>query len=64
VVERVLAEDCVWVLEGRVLTKSQAAVDAKNGPGDFLSDHLDYAEFTRRQSMCNQGLNIASKDWY
>jgi ketosteroid isomerase-like protein len=43
VVERILAEDCVWVLDGRVLTKSQAVADAKNGPGDFLSDHLEYA---------------------
>jgi len=43
VVQRILAEDCVWVLEGKVLTKSQAVADAKSGPGDFLSDHLDYA---------------------
>lgn len=43
VVERILAEDCVWVLEGRILTKSQAVAEAKNGPGDFLSNHLDYA---------------------
>jgi ketosteroid isomerase-like protein len=43
VVERILAEDCVWVLDGRILTKSEAVAEAKNGPGDFLSDHLDYA---------------------
>jgi hypothetical protein len=43
VVERILAEDCVWVLDGKILTKSEAVADAKNGPGDFLSDHLDYA---------------------
>lgn len=43
VVERILAEDCVWVLDGRILTKSQAVAEAKNGPGDFLSDHLEYA---------------------
>ena len=43
VVERILAEDCVWVLDGRIVTKSQAVAEAKNGPGDFLSNHLDYA---------------------
>jgi ketosteroid isomerase-like protein len=43
VVERIFADDCVWVLDGRILTKAQAVADAKNGPGDFLSDHLEYA---------------------
>jgi len=43
VVERILAGDCVWVLDGGILTKAQAAADAKNGPGDFPSDHLEYA---------------------
>jgi hypothetical protein len=43
VVERILAEDCVWVLDGRILIKSQAVAEAKDGPGDFLSNHLDYA---------------------
>jgi hypothetical protein len=43
VVQRILADDCVWVLDGKILTKSQAVADAKDGPGDFLSDHLDYA---------------------
>jgi hypothetical protein len=44
VVERILADDCVWVLDGRILTKSQAVAEAKSGPGDFLSNHLDYAQ--------------------
>jgi ketosteroid isomerase-like protein len=43
VVKRILAEDCVWVLDGRVLDKAHAVADATQGPGDFLSDHLDYA---------------------
>jgi ketosteroid isomerase-like protein len=43
VVKRILSDDCVWVLDGEILTKSQAVADAQNGPGDFLSDHLDYA---------------------
>ena len=33
----------MWVFDGRILTKSEAVAEAKNGPGDFLSDHLDYA---------------------
>ncbi len=43
VVERIFADDCVWALDGRILTKAQAVADAKNGPEDFLSDHLEYA---------------------
>jgi ketosteroid isomerase-like protein len=43
VVKRILAEDFVWVLDGRVLDKAQAVADAQSGPGDFLSDHLNYA---------------------
>ena len=43
VVERIFADDCVWVLDGKILTKAQAVADAKNGSGDFLSDHLEYA---------------------
>jgi hypothetical protein len=35
VVERIFADDCVWVLDGRILTKAQAVADAKNGPGIF-----------------------------
>ena len=31
VVERILADDCVWVLDGRITTKSQAIAEAKNG---------------------------------
>ena len=42
VVERILAEDCVWVLDGKVLRKSAAVAGAKIS-GDFLSNHLDYA---------------------
>jgi ketosteroid isomerase-like protein len=43
VVERILADDVVWVLDGKVLNKAQAVADAAAGPGDFLSNHLDYA---------------------
>lgn len=42
VLERILAEDFVWVLEGRVLNKTQAVADAAAGPGPFLSNSLDY----------------------
>jgi hypothetical protein len=41
VVRRILADDCVWVLDGAVWDKTRAVADAAKGPGDFLSDHLD-----------------------
>lgn len=43
VVQRITASDFVWVLDGEVWNKARAVADAKAGPGDFLSDHLDYA---------------------
>jgi ketosteroid isomerase-like protein len=43
VVQRILADDCVWVLDGEIWDKARAVADAAKGPGDFLSDHLDYA---------------------
>ena len=42
VVERILAPDLVWVLDGEVLNKDQAVRFAKEGPGDFVSNHADY----------------------
>jgi hypothetical protein len=43
VVIRILADDCVWVWEGKVLDKSHAVTRAQQGPGEFVSNHLDYA---------------------
>jgi len=43
VVKRVLADDCVWILDGRPRDKAGAIAAAANGPGDFISNHLDYA---------------------
>jgi uncharacterized protein (TIGR02246 family) len=43
VVKRILADDVVWVLDGRVLDKTRAVAEAAKGPYDFLSNHLDYA---------------------
>ncbi len=43
VVRRILASDFVWVLDGEVWNKARTVADAKAGPGDFLSDHLNYA---------------------
>jgi ketosteroid isomerase-like protein len=43
VVKRILADDVVWVLDGDILDKAHAVADAANGPGDFLSNHLEYA---------------------
>lgn len=42
VLKRILAEDFVWVLDGRVIGKKQALVEAAAGPGPFLSNKLDY----------------------
>jgi hypothetical protein len=42
VVERILADDFVWVLDGKVLSKAQAVRFAKEGPGDFVSNYPDY----------------------
>ena len=43
VVSRILADDCVWVLDGEVFDKAHAVADAAKGPGGFLSNHLEYA---------------------
>lgn len=44
IAKRILAEDCVLVLDGRVLDKAQMIAGAANGPGDFVSNHLDHAQ--------------------
>jgi ketosteroid isomerase-like protein len=43
VVKEILADDFVWVLDGNVLDKSRAVMRVQEGEGDFLSNHLDYA---------------------
>jgi ketosteroid isomerase-like protein len=43
VVKRILADDFVWVREGKVLDKSGAVTVAQQGPGDLVSNHLEYA---------------------
>jgi ketosteroid isomerase-like protein len=43
VVTRILADDCVWVWEGEALDKARAVTRAQQGPGDFVSNHLDFA---------------------
>jgi ketosteroid isomerase-like protein len=43
VVRRILAEDCVWILDGNARNKAGAIAAAAQGPGDFTSNHLDYA---------------------
>jgi hypothetical protein len=42
VVRRILAEDFVWVLDGRLLNKQTAVSEAANGPGPFLNNVADY----------------------
>jgi hypothetical protein len=43
VVKRILADDFVGLLDGEVYNKAQAIEEAEKGPGDTLSNHLDYA---------------------
>ncbi len=38
VVERILADDLLWVFEGQVLDKTAAVAAAADGPGPFLSN--------------------------
>ncbi len=41
VVQRILADDVVWVFDGRILNKAQAVTDAAQGPGPFLSNRAN-----------------------
>jgi ketosteroid isomerase-like protein len=41
VVQRILADDVVWVLDGRILNKMQAVSEAAQGPGPFLSNRAN-----------------------
>jgi hypothetical protein len=42
VVQRILAEDLVWVFDDRVIDKKTAVKDAAEGPGPFLTNVADY----------------------
>ncbi|MFL6751062.1 MAG: nuclear transport factor 2 family protein, partial [Sphingomicrobium sp.] len=42
VVKRILANDFIWVLDGKLLDKKAAVEGAANGPGPFLSNEPDY----------------------
>jgi len=42
VVKRILAEDFVWVLDGKLLDKKAAVEGAATGPGPFLTNEPDY----------------------
>lgn len=42
VVRRILADDFVWVLDGRLLDKKTAVTLAAEGPGPFLSNKAEY----------------------
>jgi ketosteroid isomerase-like protein len=42
ILERILADDFICIFpDGRTLTKADAIADAKQGPGGFVSNHLD-----------------------
>lgn len=42
VVKRILADDFIWVLDGKVYDKKAAVGFAAGGPGPFLSNNPDY----------------------
>lgn len=42
VVKRILADDFIWVLDGKVFDKKAAVGFAAEGPGPFLSNEPDY----------------------
>ena len=42
VVKRILADDFVWVLDGRLVDKKTAVKEAAAGPGSFVSNEPDY----------------------
>jgi len=43
VLERILADDFVWVFpNGKIKDKAEAIADAKQGPGNFISNHIDW----------------------
>jgi ketosteroid isomerase-like protein len=44
ILEKILSDDFIWILDGKRLDKKQAIADAKSGPGDFVSDHLNKSE--------------------
>jgi uncharacterized protein (TIGR02246 family) len=41
VVKRILADDVIWVFDGRILNKAQAVSEAGQGPGPFLSNRAN-----------------------
>lgn len=42
VVKRILADDFIWVLDGRLVDKKTAVKEAAQGPGSFVSNEPDY----------------------
>ena len=42
IVKRILADDFIWVLDGKVVDKKTAVNWAAAGPGDFLSNEPEY----------------------
>jgi len=60
VLSRILADDFTWILDGKKWTKRMAIEDARKGPGDFISDHLDSASVRFFQ---NTAFAVGSETW-
>jgi hypothetical protein len=60
VVERILAEDCVWVLDGRITAKSQAIAEAKSGPRklSIQPSRIRPCPILRRHRSCSGKRNL------
>ncbi len=64
IVKRILAENVVWVFDGRVLDKATAVAEAAEGPGPFLSNTTDYVHvrFFGRNTAVAQGSETWTKN--
>jgi hypothetical protein len=60
VLSKILADDFIWILDGKKWTKRMAIEDARKGPGDFISDHLDSASVRFFQ---NTAVAVGSETW-
>ena len=59
VLQRIMADDAVWVLDGEVWTKARAVADAAAGPGDYP---VRPSEFCPRSLLRRYGRSSRRRD--
>jgi uncharacterized protein (TIGR02246 family) len=59
--QRILADDLIWIFDGRTLTKQQAIAEAAQGPGPFLSNRAN--DITIRFFGDNTAVAQGSETW-